>query len=60
MSINAMTEYKGYSAEDKAALAELKTHVAKQLGVEETAVKTTDLIAALTPGMETPAHLKGI
>lgn len=53
---NAMSEFKLYTDGDKQALREL-TQYAKDKGID---VKTGDMIAAVTPGMETPVHLKGI
>ena len=54
---NAMTEFKTYTDGDKAALRELTAYAKDKTGKE---VKTGDMIAALTPGLETPAELKGI
>jgi hypothetical protein len=52
-----MTEYRTYTDGDKAALKELSAYAKDKIGKE---VKTGDMIAALTPGLETPAELKGI
>ena len=54
---NAMTEFKAYTEGDKAALRELTAYAKEKTGND---IKTADMIAALTPGLETPAELKGI
>jgi hypothetical protein len=54
---NAMTEYRTYTDGDKAALKELTAYAEAKTGKP---AKTGDMIAALTPGLDTPAELKGI
>ena len=54
---NAMIEYKGMSADDKAALKELQDYAKSKTGAD---VKLADMIAAVTPGMDTPEYLRGI
>lgn len=51
------TVYKSYSSEDKLALQELRTYMKEKTGGE---VTLGDAIKAVTPGLETPAHLKGV
>lgn len=56
MSISTFSEaYKAMSQEDKAALHQLKEETAKRLGRE---VSLGDMLRAVTPGFETPEHLK--
>lgn len=57
MSVNAMTEFKNYTDGDKAALRELTQYAKDKTGKD---IKTGEMIAALTPGMETPPELRGI
>lgn len=55
--MNAMTEYKTYSDEDKAALKALKSEAEAKIGGD---IKLADMISAVTPGLVTPDHLKGV
>jgi hypothetical protein len=55
--MNVMQEYKTWSDADKAALRDLRAEVAAKIGSEP---KLGDMIAAVTPGVETPAYLKGL
>lgn len=55
--MNVMQEYKTWSDADKAALRDLRAEVAAKIGDEP---KLGDMIAAVTPGVETPAYLKGL
>lgn len=54
---NAMQEYRTYTDGDKAALKELTAYAKEKTGKD---TKTGDMIAAITPGMDTPVELKGI
>jgi len=51
-----MGEYKKYSEGDKAALRALQAETQAKLGIPE--IKISDMLAAVTPGIETPAFLK--
>jgi hypothetical protein len=55
--MNAMTEYKEYTDGDKQALRDLIVYAKAQTGKD---VKTGDMIAAVSPGLETPVELKGL
>jgi len=50
-----MGEYRKMSESDKNALHALKAEAQVRLGVE---IKISDMLAAVTPGIETPAFLK--
>lgn len=58
--MNAMTEFKSYSTDDRAALNELKAYIAAKLGIDVTTIKAGDVIAAVTPGLITPDYLKNV
>lgn len=51
------TAFKAMTDEDKAALRELQEYAKQKTGQD---VKLADIIAAVTPSMETPAYLRGI
>jgi len=52
--MNMAQMYSAMSAEDKAALKELKIEEEKRLG---RIIPLSDIIAAVTPGMANPAYL---
>lgn len=54
MADNLAKLYSNMSVEDKAALKELKAEEEKRIGA---IVSLSDIIAAVTPGMKTPAYL---
>ena len=53
--MNAMQVYKEYSEADKAALKQLQAEEEKRLNRK---VQLSEMIAAVTPGMETPASMQ--
>jgi hypothetical protein len=53
---NCSQVYKTYSDADKIALKELREET--QARMPDVKVTLNDMIAAVTPGLETPAHLR--
>jgi hypothetical protein len=55
--MNTAATYKAMSVEDKAVLQELKAYASEKAG---RAVSLAEIIASVTPGMETPKDLRGV
>ena len=55
--MSVMKKYKEYTAEDKAALNELKAEASEKLGRD---VKSSEMLRAVEPECETPEALMGL